>query len=357
MKGTVAIIALFSIIHPCLADTASAFSDGKSWGQDKKTSSFNDFQGKADSKTIPGYGSDASTQRGYYSNGKGQLFGFGASKITTCASGPANTDNFSRQDCEAVNFVAKQPKQRPTYTLNKDDPMIKKATANAADPNKTLDSIGWNPTTQGAGYSNCTTTTKETVPAKYSTEVCNEYTTPEVKACTIGQVVNVDADANFQCNNTVNAYEAKTCNKIAIVTVSQTGGSTLLCQPGSAVLTPDENYNRNFFNTWGVVCGTATLTYQGEYPPAASDYCGQNCYQWQEGLAWDEMNYFVSDHQIRSEATADPCVVELKYYTLSPNAGYTWQIQKTASIRSCVVSPTMKVDWDNQCGLLEERAK
>ena len=59
--------------------------------------------------------------------------------------------------------------------------------------------------------------------------------TVSTSSCSYGRQVNIDSYANFQCDQTVNTYAIQTYNKVANVTVTQTG-SGLNVTPGQLLL-------------------------------------------------------------------------------------------------------------------------
>ncbi|WP_234830843.1 hypothetical protein [Pseudomonas savastanoi] len=131
--------------------------------------------------------------------GSSSLFNVGTTRISTCKTAVAGSDKVANQECDAVNFLAKNPQDKVKFPVNPNDPIIKGIG----------DTI--NNATGGSVTEQCTTKTT-TTPNIYATEVCNEFNLSELKSCTMGQVVNVDAKANFQCNITKNRLEQYTCD-------------------------------------------------------------------------------------------------------------------------------------------------
>ncbi len=114
----------------------------------------------------------------------------------------------ANQECDAVNFLAKNPEDKVKFPVSPNDPIVK------GIGNTINNATGGNVSQQ------CTTKTT-TTPDIYATEVCNEYNLSEAKACTMGQVVEVDADSNYLCNTTHNALQSLDCHRGAVPTILQ----------------------------------------------------------------------------------------------------------------------------------------
>lgn len=83
---------------------------------------------------VPGYGQSAS-QTQYFQGGMGQLSGPGVAKVTDCSSQAPDADAYRRQDCDAVNFVARNPSVRPAFSIDRaTDPLISRANSIASNP-------------------------------------------------------------------------------------------------------------------------------------------------------------------------------------------------------------------------------
>jgi hypothetical protein len=129
-------------------------------------------------------------------------------KVQNCAAYSAGSDKIANQECEAVNFLAKNPQIRPQFNIDKNDPMFSTAKAIGNNAESIFESYGL-----GTGSSTQCTTRTETTPAQYTTETCSSLKEVGTEQCTMGRIVNIDADSNFQCEQTVNAYETVTCRR------------------------------------------------------------------------------------------------------------------------------------------------
>lgn len=224
------LVALTVLLMMCTSSAYSetlneAFSSGKSLGKAKSKTNAQISAGKVSDK-IPSYGATAA-ERNYFQDGNGNTQGFGLSKLSSCAGGGNETDPVKRQECEAVNFLAKNPEIRPRYNISKNDPMILNHKALSDGAEGALAELGL-----GGTSTNCTTST-EGVPAKYETSTCLSLREVSPEQCTMGRIVKTDADSNFQCVQTTNAYETVTCAKTLSVTVT---GS---CSGGAEVTEDD----------------------------------------------------------------------------------------------------------------------
>ena len=156
----------------------------------------------SNAQTMPHYTNNPPQSQNF---GSTDLFGVGVSRINTCKTATHGPDQVANQECDAVNFLAKNPEQRTKFPVDPNDPII-------SGIGDTINNANGGSATEACGTKTTTT------PDIYATEVCNEYNLSEPKSCSMGQVVNVDAKANFQCNVTSNALENINCDKYLVVT-------------------------------------------------------------------------------------------------------------------------------------------
>jgi hypothetical protein len=108
-------------------DPATAFADGKALGAASLDSSFQGIGRGTAAATVPGFAATA-PQSQYFQAGQGQLSGPGVARVTACATLPPEVDAYRRQECEAVNFVARNPSLRPAFSIDRaNDPLISRA--------------------------------------------------------------------------------------------------------------------------------------------------------------------------------------------------------------------------------------
>lgn len=223
----VAILMLFWA-GAALADQNGAFQNGKSLGSSVNQGAFSGINSGAASDKIPGYGTNPSETQ-FFQGGQGQLSGPGISKMQNCATATPDSDPIKRQECEAVNFLARNPQIRPQFNITKNDPMILAAKHARNNAESFFQSLGIK---GGAGSSTQCTTKTETTPAQYTTETCSSLKEVGEQQCTMGRVINIDADANFQCEQTVNAYETLKCRRSSNITCTGGGDG---CDQGGIV--------------------------------------------------------------------------------------------------------------------------
>ncbi|WP_141056315.1 hypothetical protein [Tepidiphilus succinatimandens] len=211
-------LVTLSLTGVVLADQNGAFQDGKSLGSSVNQSAFSGINSGAASDKIPGYGTNPSETQ-FFQGGQGQLSGPGVAKMQNCATATPDSDPIKRQECEAVNFLARNPQIRPQFNITKNDPMILAAKHARDNAEEFFKSLGIN---GGTGSGSQCTTRVETTPAQYSTETCSSFKEVNEQQCTMGRLVNIDTDSNFQCDQTINAYETLKCRRSSNITC--TGG-------------------------------------------------------------------------------------------------------------------------------------
>ncbi|MFA7098297.1 MAG: hypothetical protein WC383_17670 [Gammaproteobacteria bacterium] len=105
------------------ADQDSAFQAGKSLGETVNDKTFSGISDGAAGGKIPAYGT-APAETVLFQGGMGQPASAGVSKMQNCATGTPDPDPIRRQECEAVNFLARNPQVRPQFTITRNDPMM-----------------------------------------------------------------------------------------------------------------------------------------------------------------------------------------------------------------------------------------
>ena len=179
-------------------------------------------------KSAPFYNPNPKQASGFSST---DIFGIGASRITECKTEGKGTDKVANQECEAVNFLAKNPDNRKRFQLPSNDPAIL-AGRDAINKAK-KDTLSEN------GCVMKTTTT----PSQSRIESCNEYNPVESSSCIMGRQIVVDDYSNYQCDQTLNAYEYPKCNRSpyfnTVVTPSCAVGSEINVSSWSASMNKD----------------------------------------------------------------------------------------------------------------------
>lgn len=206
------------------ATELSAFQEGKGVAAPSNQSTFSGITGGAAADKIPAYGSSPPEAQ-YYQGGQGAPSGPGMAKVQNCASMSPDDDPMKRQECEAVNLLARNPEVRPKFNVSKSDPMILANKHSRENAEPFFQSLGIG----GTGSSTECSTRLETTPGQYTTETCSSFREVAEQQCTAGRVIKTDADANFTCDQTISAYEAVNCNRTLNVTVTTTQN----CTPGT----------------------------------------------------------------------------------------------------------------------------
>jgi hypothetical protein len=220
---------------------SGAFQDGMGLGTTEKSRSAAMVNSESASAAIPQYGANA-PESGYFAGGDGNTISQGVVKLQQCASGGSGGTSMQQQECEAVNFLAKNPDIRPRFNIGKNDATIQAAKTIRKDAESAFQSLG-----VGQGSSTSCVQSTETIPAQYTTESCLQTKEVGESGCTYGRVVNIDGDSNFQCGQTVSAYETSKCKKTisAEITYNSSGsnvvatirqGAQLQLRTGSSVL-------------------------------------------------------------------------------------------------------------------------
>lgn len=225
------------------AAVADPHSDGLAFGKGQ-LGNLNDKVNSQNAQGLPFYTNSPPQAGGF---GGPSLFSLGVGRITTCSTAQHGPDSVANQECDAVNFLAKNPQERVKIPVSPNDPIVKNIgdTINNARPGTVTDSGCFPKTT--------------TTPAQHETEVCNEYLVTEDKQCTIGQVVEVDAKSNYQCNITKNSTYLTTCDKVLIV---QCGGG--YCDTGGILPL-----------TVSATTGSANIRYESPYLWITHNYLTQ----------------------------------------------------------------------------------
>ncbi len=286
-------------------DTSTAFIDGTELGAGSIGGVFQGIGSGNATSAVPGYGQSA-TQSQFFQGGQGQLSGFGVTKVMDCASQTPNADAYRRQECDAVNFVARNPSQRPAFAIDRaTDPLISRANSLASNPALQFTGIS-----MGSSTEQCRVVT-DTTPAIFTTEICTEYRpvtsdfcstarqitvdqyhlyqcveqmqTLSNASCTIGQQIAVSTSYNYQCNQTVQGYETLSCRR----GVSATIGFGQ-CTPGAwlgRAAYVDCSWCVDPYMAMNIFCGGNGRSYEVE-PYRSYDGVNRYDYNW-IGYPWD----------------------------------------------------------------------
>lgn len=84
---------------------------------------FQELGSGAAADKVPAYGASP-TEAQLYQGGQGQLTGPGIGKVQNCGSYTPGTNTIANQECEAINFLARNPQIRPQFNITQNDPMV-----------------------------------------------------------------------------------------------------------------------------------------------------------------------------------------------------------------------------------------
>ncbi|ABM97157.1 hypothetical protein [Methylibium petroleiphilum] len=207
MKRTAVVLALVGAFGGA-AWAGDYNADGKTFGKgqlDKIKSSVSD----KNAKDAPHYTNDPPQKASY---GATSLLNVGKGRITSCKTSSKTGNAVADQECEAVNFLAGNP--RAHFDLTPNDPAVIAGRVIAGNAAGLADQI--------TGGQNCTDKTTTTPPEK-SIETCAEYLPVEQKECSMGWNVDVNADSNFQCDQTYKSTEYLFCQRTLHVACNNGG--------------------------------------------------------------------------------------------------------------------------------------
>ena len=198
-------------------DVGSAYADGKTFGSSNQMTDA-DITG-VDTSKVPNYNTSP-PQTSLF--GGPSLFQPGLDKINNCRTYTPTSDKVENQECEAVNFLAKNPYERKRMDIPVTDPIRSMNSASLTNAKDVLSSFGMD---LNGTPGQCQQVTRMTDPI-YQNEVCYESAVVDTNVCTVGQVVEVDADTNYQCDQSYYSLQTATCNKTAVVTVTSVSNCT-----------------------------------------------------------------------------------------------------------------------------------
>lgn len=158
------------------------------------------------SSNVPGYNGNPK-EAGFYGDGKKDLSGDGLGKQAGCVK--ADTLGFNGKECDAINFLGDS---RPGYPLSRNDSLFNLSDSITKDNREGLAGLGGGDETGG-----CVKVLVKNPDLK-TVEHCEEWLQTESKRCSIGRVVKVDKDVNYQCEVTTAQKVSHECHKKLTVT-------------------------------------------------------------------------------------------------------------------------------------------
>ncbi|RXV64237.1 hypothetical protein D1006_40905 [Burkholderia stabilis] len=146
--------------------TASAFADGQSFGRSGMNTAHGSIGGGG--SNVPNYTNQDGQLTPLYGGGQGSLGPAGTGKEADCSTQPANPSAYWRQECDAVNYLAKKPQNRMPITAS--DPIVTGSKGTINNPGTTTSS------------QDCHNVTS-TVPATYRKETCEQAIGTQTYTC------------------------------------------------------------------------------------------------------------------------------------------------------------------------------
>jgi conjugal transfer mating pair stabilization protein TraN len=210
---------------------ADFLSEGKAIGEGRKQNMFDSIKPAIshDGGDVPFYNPNPPQAANF---GKTtDLLSLGTNRISECGDAKPGTDKIANQECEAVNFLTKNPYERKTVKIEKDDPLFDNI-RNAME----------NPPAGGSGQAGTDGQCVEKVekqPDEYRKNFCDQWLIPEDKICNPVQNVTIDVDSLFSCNVTTLMTTNESCAAVKyssyrIDSGSYTSPKNLVCSGGDA---------------------------------------------------------------------------------------------------------------------------
>lgn len=310
-----------------------------------------------DTSKLPNYNPNPS-QTGLF--GSASLFQPGADKINACAGYTPGSDKVENQECEAVNFLAKNPSQRIHVSVPAGDPVRSANLESATNPKDVLKRFGMD---LDANPGECKDVTQVTDPT-YRNETCYEGAGVDQPVCSIGHAIEVDTDANYVCDQTHQAVEVKKCSKKLVVT-----GAGWACEGKTAL-----------FDTQAAcasACTVVTKLYWIFYtcPDSAAYFChtittdrevansvslrtnGYPIETWGE-VPWTGDLDFVATlktNGLACDTWTLPGTLQCRDHAFNYHMAITWSNVTLGGGALC--SSRLQTAWNDQCGDLARRAQ
>ncbi|ALV61613.1 hypothetical protein TQ36_35870 (plasmid) [Burkholderia cenocepacia] len=169
-SAPLAIAAVLAAVAVCAAadapSTGSAFTEGQSFGKSGMNAAHGSISGGG--SNVPNYTNQDGELTPLYGGGQGSLGPAGSGKEADCSTQPANPSAYWRQECDAVNYLAKKPPNRMPITAS--DPIVTGSKGTINNPGSTTSS------------QDCHNVTS-TVPATYRKETCEQAVGTQTYTC------------------------------------------------------------------------------------------------------------------------------------------------------------------------------
>jgi hypothetical protein len=351
-----------------------ALNYGKTVGADLKNDANTDMKNSDPNQNIPRY-SESNDNSNLYGDSHGPIQNAGSNRQSECQS-QAQADAYTQQECDALNFVTRNPSQRPQFNIDKDtDPLI-------------VRSQNIPPATEASKSQVCQVVeTKK--PATFTTHTCLQTAGVETHACQ--RILNVkcevdsgndgcdsggiipnswDGDMAVAWANDGDGNFVLTFGTIANDYWSGFGAifdRTLKFTVSNLQLISMFKLSRAAFDDWLKVELNGHVVYVG---PKGGDRlevvqqqisCGHICYGFETRVYYTEFNYgspeLKTSWNFYPDIDLKPYLVEgentIKMRTVVAGHGEGAIVMKTRQYCPKVCTET----WENQCSNFETRAQ
>ncbi|MBX3630318.1 MAG: conjugal transfer protein TraN [Nitrosomonas sp.] len=177
-------VLLFSLTQPAQAEERlnAAFEDARQFSNSKLTEIFEGIKEEAIADKIPHYGIQPSETQ-FFQNGQGELSEPGITKLQDCAAYVPGNDPIANQECDAINFLAKNPQIRKQVPpIAPDDPMIVTTRNIRNNAQTAFQSMGINK------EENACTVHDETIPGQYKLKSCTSIKQVTINSCVVNRL-------------------------------------------------------------------------------------------------------------------------------------------------------------------------
>lgn len=205
---------------------------------------------------------------GRYDGGRGNPAPAGTQQVIDCSvATPEQLAGYAGKACDATNFITRNASTRPMISVEQNDPLLTNAQARTSQGRLVgLPSSMVNTTATTGDLAQCETVI-DPGGTSQRTSVCHEQGAMSEPSCTVGQVVEVDADYQYQCRQTPLQVETLSCNRTRIVTCEAAADG---CDNGGIVPGSTQGDMRTWFGpigggTYGLEFGTFADNYWGGY--------------------------------------------------------------------------------------------
>ena len=212
---------------------------------------------------VPKYNNEQTGNGDLYGEGDLVPIDPGNAKVSGCANNPGDPNLYTRQECEGVNFIAKNRTIRPNMTISTKDPVIAGNRAITSDPRETLEKYKWLvPMNADGSFGSlpanaCPATTVNTPPV-YEDRRCTFYKGSENFLCQAPLRVTVNPHFNYQCQDTLGTNSTEKCSKTLIVQCAGGGWNDSCTHQG---IIPDSTYADMAATLTGIGNGISELKF------------------------------------------------------------------------------------------------